>query len=92
MFFCEVDNGIEIITEANQKVLRNIVLHYKPVLFWVNSIKDLQISATVLCELIIFLLKNNCAFQSEKDNIYWETSDIDTVYPKIFEILKQSKN
>lgn len=88
MFFCEVDAGIEIINEKNQKVLREIVLHFKPILFWVHSIKELQMSATILSELIIFLLKHNCIFQSEQDNFYWKDKDIHTVYPKIFELLK----
>lgn len=88
MFFCEVDDGIEIINEKNQKVLREIVLHFKPILFWVHSIKELQMSATVLSELIIFLLKHNCIFQSEQDDFYWKDKDIHTVYPKIFELLK----
>lgn len=89
MFFCEVDDGIEIITETNQKALRETILHYKPSLFWIDSIKDLQISATVLSELVIFLLKHNCVFQSESDNIYWDSKDIDTIYPKVFEIYRK---
>jgi len=89
MFFCEVDNGIEIITETNQKALREIILHYKPSLFWIDSIKDLNVSETVLSELLIFLLKKNCAFQSESDNIYWDSKDIDTIYPKVFEIYRK---
>jgi hypothetical protein len=89
MFFTEVENGIEIITETNQKILRDIINHHKPILFYMDSLIDSNLSPTVLSELIIFILKQNCIFQSEKDNIYWESSDIDTVYPNIFELFRQ---
>lgn len=88
MFFCEIGDGIEIITESNQKILRDSILHYKPILFWIDSIKDLNMSATIISELIIFILKQNCIFQSQRDNIYWNSSDIDTVYPNIFELFR----
>ena len=89
MFFCEIGDGIEIITESNQKVLRDMILHYKPILFWIDSIKELNMSPTMISELIIFVLSHNCTFQSQIDNIYWESSDIDTIYPKIFELYKK---
>ena len=89
MFFCEVGDGIEIISETNQKALRETILHYNPSLFWIDSIKDLQMSATVLSELVIFLIKHNCVFQSESDNIYWDLNDIDIIYPKVFEIYRK---
>lgn len=88
MFFCEVDNGIEIITESNQKILRDTINHNKPILFWVNSIIGLNMSQTIISELIIFLLRQNCIFQSESDNIYLESKDIDKVYPTVFDTFK----
>jgi len=54
-----------------------------------DSLIESKISPTVLSELIIFILKHNCIFQSQKDNIYWESSDIDTVYPNIFELFRE---
>jgi len=89
MFFTEVGDGIEIITETNQKILREIIINYKPILFYMDSLIESKISPTVLSELIIFILKHNCIFQSQKDNIYWESSDIDTVYPNIFELFRE---
>ena len=89
MFFTEVGDGIEIITETNQKILRDTIINHKPILFYMDSLKDSTLSPTILSELIIFILKQNCIFQSEKDNIYWESSDIDTVYPNIFELFRQ---
>ena len=88
MFFCEIDNGIEIISESNQKILRDTILHNKPLLFWVDSIKGLNMSQTIVSELIIFLLRHNCIFQSESDNIYLESKDIDKVYPLVYDTFK----
>lgn len=88
IFFIE-DDDIIISTETNQKLLRVIIIHYKPILFWINSIKELEITPTEICELIIFLLKNGCDFHSELDNLYFEKGKIDTVYPKVFEVVKK---
>lgn len=92
MFFCEVGDGIEIISESNQKILRDIITQYKPILFFMDSIIDSNLSATVISELVIFLLNHNCIFQSQKENIYFESSDINNVYSKIFEIFKKENH
>ena len=92
MFFTEVGDGIEIITETNQKILRDTIINHKPILFYMDSLIESNISPTILCELIIFILKQNCIFQSETDNIYWESSDIDTVYPNVFELFRKIKS
>jgi len=89
IFFIE-DDDILISTETNQKLLRVTIIHYKPILFWINSIEELQITPTEICELIIFILKNRCSFHSEMDGLYFEKGEIDTVYPQIFEVFRNS--
>ena len=69
VFFINDDDFI-FSTETNQKSLREIILTNKVILFYTYSLKKMGISSTEISELIIFLLKNNCVFQSELDNLY----------------------
>lgn len=87
VFFVESDYFIYS-TETNQKLLRELILNNNIKLVYVDSIKELGLSPTVISELIIFLLKNNIDFKSEIDNIYFSKDKIDTIYPTIFEIFK----
>lgn len=90
IFFIE-DDDIITSTETNQKLLRVIIIHYKPILFWINSLKEIPFTPTEICELIIFILKNGCSFHSEEDNLYFEKGEIELVYPSIFEIFRKKK-
>lgn len=90
IFFIEHGDGIEIINERNQKMLRLIIDNTKPILFYVDSIKEMDMSPTVISELVLYLLKSNCEFQSESDNIYFTKDDINKIYPTIFDIFKDN--
>lgn len=88
IFFVD-DNDFIYTTETNQKLLRELIINHQPNLFFTDSLKDIKFTPTEICELIIFLLKNNCDFQSESDNIYFTKKDIDIIYPNIFEYFRQ---
>ena len=79
-------------TESNQKLLRELIINHKISLFYTNSINQMKFTPTEVCELIIFLLKNNCAFQSELDNLFFTNDNIDIVYPTIFDLFKNKHN
>ena len=86
-FFID-DNFFLFSTESNQKLLRELIINHKISMFYTNSIKQMEFSPTEICELIIFLLKNNCSFQSEQDNLFFKEDNIDIVYPTIFDLFK----
>lgn len=90
-FFID-DNFFLFSTESNQKLLRELIINHKITLFYTNSINQMKFTPTEICELIIFLLKNNCSFQSELDNLFFKEDNIDIVYPTIFEIFKNKHN
>lgn len=75
-FFIE-DDFFLFSTEFNQKLLRELIINHKITIFYTNSIKQMEFSPTEICELIIFLLKNNCSFQSELDNLFFKEDNID---------------
>lgn len=87
IFFIEEDD-IEIINESNQKVLRDMITLYKPIMFYVDSLKEMDMSQTQICELILFIIKHNCVFQSEKDSLFFESKDIDKVYLMVYDTFK----
>jgi hypothetical protein len=87
LFFVESDDVI-VSTEKNQKLLRTLILHHKPYLVYIQSFDELELSPTMISELIIFVLKQNCYFQSELESILFKPKDIDKVYPIIFEHYK----
>lgn len=91
MFFVD-DNSFIYSSETNQKLLREIIINHKVFLFYTHSIKQMGFTPTQISELIIFLLKNGCEFQSELENLYFKKSDLDTIYPKIFEIFRDKTN
>jgi len=59
MFFTEIDKDIKIITERNPIIIRDMITHYKPTFFFIDSIKDFPFSPTQISELIIFILNHN---------------------------------
>ena len=91
IFFAEIDRDIKIITERNHIIIRDLVTYYKPTIFMIDSIKDFPFSPTQIAELIIFILKHNCNFQSKAESISFEKKHITGVYPKVFELLKPTK-
>jgi len=56
----------------------------------VDSIKDFPFSPTQISELIIFILNNDCTFQSQRESIDYDKNNIIDVYPKVFQCLRQS--
>jgi len=91
IFFVEIERDIKIITERNPTVLRDIISLYKPKYFLVNSIRDFPFSPTQISEVIMFILRQDCLFESEEESISWDKDNIESVYPKVFELLKPTK-
>lgn len=91
VFFID-DNFFLFSTESNQKLLRELIINHEISLFYTNSINQMKFTPTEVCELIIFLLKNNCSFQSELDNLFFTNDNIDIVYPTIFDLFKNKHN
>ena len=89
VFFID-DGDFSFSTEKNQYFLKKLILTYKVFLFYTFSIKEMGFSPTEISELITFLLKNGCDFQSESDNLYLSIDKIDIVYPTVFEIIRKS--
>lgn len=92
IFFVD-DNNILFSTEANQKLLRELIINHSIYLFYTKSIKNMNMSPTEIAELILFIIKNGNDgkggdFQSETDNIYFTKKDMDIIYPTIFNIFK----
>ena len=91
IFFVEIDN-IKIITERNPIIIRDLVTFYEPTLFMIDSIKDFPFSPTQIAELIMFILKHNCMFQSKVESISFEKKHITSVYPTVFKCFRQSSS
>ena len=91
IFFVDKYDGIEYVHEMNTKALHSIITSSKDLkLFWIYSIKDYSDSPTAICELIITCLKRGIIFHSEQENLYFDKiSDIEDVYPKIFDLFKK---
>jgi len=92
IFFIEVDTDIQIITERNPIIIRDMITLYKPTYFMINSIKDFPFSPTLISELIIFILNNDCIFKSEDESIIYDKDDIVDVYSKVFSYYKRESN
>jgi hypothetical protein len=90
IFFVELDKDFKIITERNHIIIRDLVVYYKPSLFMIDSIKDFPFSPTQIAELIIFILKHNCNFQSKAESISFEKKHVTEVYPTIFKYFRNS--
>lgn len=90
IFFTEIDKDIQIVTERNPIVLLGIINYYKATHFQVDSIKDFPFSPTQISELIIFILNNDCTFQSQRESIDYDKNNIIDVYQKVFQCLRQS--
>ncbi len=91
IFFAEINNDFKIITERNSIVLRDLIIYYKPTTFMIDSLKDFPFSPTQIAELIMFMLKHNCNFQSKAESISFEKKHITSVYHKVFELFKPTK-
>ena len=88
IFFTEIDKDIKIVTERNPIVLRDLITYYKPSVLMIDSIKDFPFSPTLISELIIFILNNNCRFKSKRESIDYNKDNILDVYEKIFSYYK----
>mgnify|MGYP003609838446 CR=1 FL=1 len=62
ILFLEIGDFI-FSTETNQKLLRDSILNNHIILVYIDSIKDLGLSPTIISELIIFLLNPNYAIE-----------------------------
>jgi len=89
IFFVEIDS-IKIITERNYIIIRDLVTFYEPTLFMIDSIKDFPFSPTQIAELIMFILKHNCNFQSKVESISFEKKHMTSVYSTVFKYFRQS--
>jgi len=87
-FFVDIDKDFKIITERNPIIIKDLILYYKPLLFTIDSIKDFPFSPTEISELIIFMLKRNCNFQSYKESIDYNKNNIDSVYDTVLKCFK----
>ena len=91
IFLMEIDKDIIIITERNPVVIRGIFTHYRTEIFMINSIKDFPFSPTQISELILFMLKNGCVFQTNEESIYFKEENIKDVYPRVFQYFRLMK-
>lgn len=87
-FFVDIDKDFKIVTERNPIIIKDLILYYKPLLFITNSIKDFPFSPTEISELIIFMLKRNCTFQSYAESIDYKQNNIDSVYDTVLKCFK----
>ena len=92
IFFIEVDTDIQIITERNPIIIRDMITLYKPTYFMINSIKDFPFSPTLISELIIFILNHNCIFECKDESISFDKDDIVDVYSKVFSYYKRESD
>lgn len=92
IFFTEIGRDIKIITERDHVIIRDLITFYKPNLFMIDSVKDFPFSPTQIAELIMFILKNNCDFQSKVESISFEKKHITSVYPTVFKYFRQSSS
>ncbi|WP_457747550.1 hypothetical protein [Sulfurimonas sp.] len=92
IFFVEIERDIKIITERNPIIIRDLVTFYEPTMFMIDSIKDFPFSPTQIAELIMFMLKHNCNFQSKVESISFEEKHIISVYPTVFKYFRQSSS
>jgi hypothetical protein len=80
-------------TETNDKLLRDIIPNYNISLFYtINPINEMGFSLTELISFIIYLLKNNCNFQSVSDDLYLSIDNIDNVVITITDIITSNHN
>jgi len=91
IFLMEIDIDIVIITERNPTVIRGILTHYQAEIFMINSIKDFPFSPTQISELILFMLKNGCVFQTNEESICFKKENIKDVYPRVFQYFRLMK-
>ena len=92
IFFTEIDRDIKIITERNPLIIRDMITHYEPTNFLIDSIKDFPFSPTQISELIIFIINNDCIFQSTDESILYDKNHIVDVYSKVFSYYKRESN
>ena len=87
-----IDEGsITFTTEANPKLLVEVVNKYNVFLFYTNSLegmKKMGFSLKEIGELIMQLLKNECRFHSETDGLFFDVEDdSDKVFRSLEEII-----
>ena len=87
-----IDEGsITFTTETNPKLLVEVVNKYNVFLFYTNSLegmKKMGFSLKEIGELIMQLLKNECSFHSETDELFFDVEDdSDKVFRSLEEII-----
>ena len=87
-----IDEGsITFTTETNSKLLVEVVNKYNVFLFYTNSLegmKKMGFSLKEIGELIMQLLKNECSFHSETDELFFDVEDdSDKVFRSLEEII-----
>ncbi len=78
---------IHTITERNPSVIIDLIKHYDAMQFVMYSVEEFDCSPTMICELILSMIKLDCIFTSHKESLYFD--NILEVYPKIFEIFRK---
>lgn len=88
IFFIE-SNDIYVSTENNQKILRLVLKQLNIKLMWVYSLEELPFTPTQISELIIYCIRSEIFFHSEKDGVFFDKlDDINVVYPTVFEVFR----
>jgi len=81
---------VTVITEKNQTVIRDILSMYKPYQFITYSLKEFnKFTPTQICELILYMVdKLDITFTTIEENLYFDKNNFLTIYPTVFEILR----
>ena len=81
-----------VLTDKSLQVVRDMVTFYKPYQFIVYSVHEFDSSPTMVSELILHMVgKLGITFTSLSEKLYFYSSDILEIYPKVFEQFQQPK-
>lgn len=80
---------IHTITERNPRIIIDLIKHYNAMQFITYSIEEFDVSPTMICELILSMIKLDCIFTSYRESFYFDKNNALEVYPKIFEIFRK---
>lgn len=80
---------IKILTERSSSVLVELIQIYKPYQFLTYSIKEFDMSPTMICQIIFQIISEDCVFTSLNEKLYFDKNNVLEVYPKVFEIFRK---
>jgi len=84
------DDDFLFSTETNLHLLKELIQTHKVFLFYTESISMMGLSYKDLMDLITLLLKNQCCFRSESDNVSIGGDDRDRVHSMLSEWFDES--